>query len=98
MRRFVVGTAVLVLVVALGCGERPRSRVSGTVTYQGKPLAGAVVTFFGSDNQTYTADTKPDGAYEVAGVPRGPVRVAVQVPPARPKPRPDPVPGKMNER
>ncbi len=97
MRRFVGGTALAVLVAALGCGDRPRARVHGTVTYEGKPLAGAIVTFFAADNQNYTADTRPDGTYEVAGVPRGPVRVAVQMPPPRPKPRPDPMPGKSNE-
>jgi hypothetical protein len=98
MRRFVGGIALTVVVLTLGCGERPRSRVHGTVTYQGKPLGGAIVTFFGSDNQTYSASTGPDGAYEVTRVPHGTVRVAVQIPPARPKPRPDPGAGKSNER
>ena len=36
------------------------------------------------------ADTRSDGTYEVGGVPRGTVRVAVQLPPPRPRPRPDP--------
>lgn len=97
MRR-VCGVAVLLMIVWTGgCSDRPRSRVYGKVTHHKKPLAGVIVTFFGSDNQTYTADTNADGAYEVAGVPRGMTRISVQIPPVRPKPRPDPVPGKANE-
>jgi Carboxypeptidase regulatory-like domain len=87
MRRAMLGP-LLVLTVA-GC-DTPRSRIHGTVTYQGKPLAGAVVTFFGADHMTYMADTGPDGTYAVEGVPRGRLRVAVQVPPPRSRLRPDP--------
>jgi hypothetical protein len=89
VRRLLFGTALAVLVAVAGC-ERPRSRVHGAVKYQDKPLAGAVVTFFGPDNMTYTTDTRADGTYEIAGLPRGPIRVSVQVPPPRPRPRPDP--------
>jgi hypothetical protein len=93
MRRLLCGTALLALAAALGC-DAPRSRVHGTVTHRGRLLAGAVVTFFGPDQRTYTADTGPDGSYAVSGVPRGAVRVSVQVPPPPVKPRPDPAPGK----
>ena len=91
MRRLAVGT--LLLAAAAGC-DAPRSRLHGTITHLGKPLAGAVVTFFGVDNMTYSATTGPDGAYAVERVPRGKVRVSVQVDAPRPRPRPDPVPGK----
>src|SRR5436305_8941390 len=91
MRPLACAVGLLAALVALGCGERLRSRVYGTVTYQGKPLAGALVTFVAADNSTFNADTRPDGAYEVAGIPRGPVKVSVQVPPPHspPAPRPD---------
>lgn len=96
MRRLLSCSALALLIAIPGC-ERPSSRVQGAVTFQGKPLAGAVVTLFGPDNQTHTADTGPDGRYQVAGVHRGAVRVSVQVPPPRQKPRPDPVAGKAGD-
>jgi hypothetical protein len=89
MRRLLLGLALAALAALPGCSA-PRSRVHGTVKYQGKPLAGAVLTFFGPDNMVYSADTRPDGTYAIEGVPRGAIRVSVQVPPPRPKPRPDP--------
>ena len=36
---------LLVLVLALGCGAGKRASVSGTVTLDGKPLPGALVSF-----------------------------------------------------
>jgi hypothetical protein len=97
MHRFGCGASVAVVILALGCGDKPRSRVFGKVTYQNKPLARAVITFFGSDNMTYVAESKDDGTYEVAGVPRGQVRVSLHVPGKPPRPRPDPVPGKSSD-
>jgi hypothetical protein len=47
---------------------------------------------------TYIAETQSDGTYELSGIPRGPVRASVSLPGPRPKSRPDPVPGKSNER
>jgi len=89
---------MLVLVLALvgcgligGCGPA-RSRVHGTITYNEKPLPGAVVTFFGPDGSAVSADAGEDGTYSVSGVPRGLVRVSVQMMPPRPRPRPEPYP------
>lgn len=94
MRRACAAVSLLLAaVLAGGCGDLPRARVSGKVTYAGRPIPGGSVTFFGQDNMTYLADLKPDGSYEVAGVPRGPVRVSVQQPPRRPAPRPNPPAG-----
>ncbi|MBX9581073.1 MAG: hypothetical protein K2X87_12260 [Gemmataceae bacterium] len=76
-----------------GCGDYARSRVHGKVTAGGKPVAVGSVIFLGRDNMTYLADLKPDGTYEVAGVPRGTVRVSIQQPPPRPTPRPNPPAG-----
>jgi hypothetical protein len=55
--------------------------------FQGKPLAGAVITFFGPDNMPYLTETGPDGRYVVTRVPQGTLRVAIRVatPPERPR-------------
>src|SRR4051794_16207247 len=89
MRRISLGLVVGALLAAQGCGYQ-RSRVEGTIKHQGKPLGGAIITFFGPDNMTYTADTRSDGTYDVDDVPRGTVRVSIQLPPPRSKSRPDP--------
>lgn len=89
MRRVFLAVAVALLVGAGGCSQ-PRSRVHGTVHYQGKPLSGATVIFLAPDNQAYPASTKADGSYEIAGVPRGQIRVSIQVPPPPSPPRPEP--------
>ncbi len=80
--RAVVGLAILACFP--GCGDGPRSRVHGKVTYLGNTVTGGTVIFLGKDNMTYVADIYPDGTYSVSGVPRGPVRVSVQQPPPRP--------------
>ncbi|MBN9119970.1 MAG: carboxypeptidase regulatory-like domain-containing protein [Planctomycetes bacterium] len=72
-----------VLVVLAGC-DRPRSQVSGTVRHKGTPLPKVFVIAIAADNQTYTAATGPDGRYALTGVPRGAIRVAVQVPESAP--------------
>ena len=97
MRRLICCASLAVLLTTVGCGGTPRSRVYGKITYQDKPLVRAAVTLFGSDNMTYITETRADGTYEMAGVPRGPVRVSVALPGPKPKPRPDPVPGQANE-
>lgn len=89
MRRAGVAVVIAVLLVVPGCGV-PRARVHGTLKYEGKPLGGAIITFFSADNATFTARTRSDGTYQVDRVPQGTVRVSVQIPKRRPKPRPDP--------
>jgi hypothetical protein len=78
MRRAGVAVGIAVLLVVPGCGT-PRARVHGTVKYQGKPLGGALITFYSADNATFSAPTRPDGTYQVTGVPQGTVRVSVQI-------------------
>jgi hypothetical protein len=85
--RAVVGRAAVGLVILAclpGCGDGPRSRVHGKVTYLGNTVTGGTVIFLAKDNMTYVADIQADGTYSVTGVPRGPVRVSVQQPPPRP--------------
>ena len=89
MGRTRLGIVIAVLIVVPGCGVA-RSRVHGTLKYQGKPLGGAIISFFDRDNATFTARTRPDGTYAVDGIARGTIRVSVQVPPRRAKSRPEP--------
>jgi hypothetical protein len=67
--------AVVLAVVALGCGQR-HGQVSGSVTVDGVPLDYGIVNFVGLDG----AASAPilDGAYEAGGVPLGTVRIAVR--------------------
>jgi hypothetical protein len=80
--------AVLTLTLA-GCGGK--GDVSGTVRFNGKPLAGGRVTFVPSDkgDGVYSL-ILTDGSYKVTGCPAGPVKIAVQtaVPRSRPAARP----------
>ncbi len=82
MRGLCLGVGMVIL--AAGCGDVPRSRVHGKVTYQGKPVAGVTAVFLASDNSTYPVDLKADGSYEVSGVPRGAVKVSLQQAEGRP--------------
>lgn len=75
-----------------GCSQ-PTSRIHGTVKYKGEPLTNGAVVFM-VNNLTYPADIKPDGTYEIVGVPRGQVKVVVQVQQPRPPSRPNPTIGK----
>lgn len=77
----------------VGCGV-PRSNVSGTVSYKGKPLTAGTIILMASDNKTHPVDIGPAGKYQAAGVARGKVRVAVIVEGQRIAPRPDPVKGR----
>jgi hypothetical protein len=70
----VLGLGLLVL-FAVGCAGR--GDVSGTVTFNGKPLVFGTVTFEGSDGSLQYGNIKPDGSYTVNGVALGEAKVAV---------------------
>jgi hypothetical protein len=60
---------LLVLVVAVGCGDGrvklPTASVSGTVAYQGKPLPGGRILFQHSTGQAAAADLATDGSFKL---------------------------------
>jgi hypothetical protein len=56
-------------------------QVSGTVTYQGKPLPIGTVSFLDSSNQHLASSAINDGTYAIpVKVPVGPVKVIVATP------------------
>src|SRR5438105_2273574 len=78
-----VGPVFLLLWAITGCGGgRITSTVTGTVSYQGKPVPAGKVSFYGPNDQVASALIGEDGSYEAMNVPLGTVRVAVTTPPA----------------
>jgi hypothetical protein len=59
--------------------EGKRASVTGTVTLDGKPLAGARVIFHLGDDQFVGAKTGDDGKYKVKWVPTGIHKVTVEL-------------------
>ena len=78
---------LVVICAALpGCGQEasgpPLAEVSGTVNYQGKPLAGADVTMVGATGHLSTGTTTSDGKFKMTtagrpGVPIGKAKVSI---------------------
>jgi hypothetical protein len=90
MRFGLFSIAVLSAIILSGCGDVPRARIHGIVTYQGLPLNEATIIFIASDNKTHLAKLKADGSYEVSGVAQGAVKVSIQQDLPKIAPRPDP--------
>jgi len=69
---------LVVSFVSVGCGPSTTT-VSGTVTYQNKPVKGGSVTFIALDTGKPAASgsIKEDGTYSIPRVPVGEVKVCV---------------------
>jgi hypothetical protein len=76
----------LVVLAVLGCGgNKNECEVSGTVTYQGKPLPMGTVSFLDSSNQWLASSPITKGKYTIKGkVPVGPVKITVTTPGSSP--------------
>jgi hypothetical protein len=63
-----VFAALLIATLAAGCGEGGPKLLpaSGTVTYQGKPLEGALVSFLGQGNVLGSGTTDAAGKYTIS--------------------------------
>ncbi|MGL4420644.1 MAG: hypothetical protein ACRCZF_08270 [Gemmataceae bacterium] len=96
MRKVLCAAVFVTAVVFSGCSEA-MSKVSGKVTANGKAVTVGTVFFFPPNNQTYSADIKPDGSYSCPTVARGKVRVSVVLPLPSVPPRPDPPAGKSKD-
>ena len=62
--------------LAQGCGPA-KGKVSGKVTFEGKPVPSGQVMFMGQDGVPRQAEIQPDGTYEVANLPFGEAIVTV---------------------
>src|SRR5215831_7895340 len=70
MRWLTLGAAAVLLAALSGCAQ-PRSRVFGTVRFQGKPLAYGTIVFLPPDNQAYPVRLDANGSYQTPPIPRG---------------------------
>jgi hypothetical protein len=65
-----LGLLLLLSAALCGCGDNrvrlPTASVSGTVSYQGRPLTAARITFLHSSGQAAAADVGPDGRFTVS--------------------------------
>src|SRR5262245_51037409 len=70
------------LIVSVGCGPnyKARAKVTGKVTFAGKPLTAGTVMFFGKDNLTGSATIDKHGMYAMNDAPIGEVKITVTVP------------------
>jgi hypothetical protein len=84
MARRSLWVVLLAGLVGSGCGGG-KGEVSGTVTYQGKPVTIGTVTFLDANtNQALASSAIIRGKYAMAKVPAGLVKVLVTVPPPPP--------------
>ena len=58
-----------------GCGNT--AKVTGKVTYQGRPVGYGSVIFLSADKTARSGVIEPDGSYTVEGVPPGTVKIGV---------------------
>lgn len=82
MRCYLAFAVLTSLFFVAGCGGEPRGKLSGTVTFDNKPLPGGTVIFMTDDNsKTEHVPIQSDGKYSSDNIPLGKLRVAV-LPPA----------------
>jgi hypothetical protein len=70
---------VAVALLASGCAPR-YGNLSGSVTYNNKPVTGGTITFFDVSEKPISGEIKPDGTYTVSKVRVGRARIAVTTP------------------
>jgi hypothetical protein len=77
--RFVkAGFLLWLFITVAGCGGgQPKATVSGTVTYNDKPVPFGTVAFYGANNQVSSAGTDANGRYQATNVPVGLVKITV---------------------
>ena len=78
MSKFFRAFALVFVLVAAGCSESVS--VSGTVTYQGKPLSYGTVVLVDSAGLPHSGQVDKSGNYSISGVKPGPVQIAVSSP------------------
>jgi hypothetical protein len=76
LRRMTSLTAAAILTLAAGCGP-PTGSITGTVTFDGTPLDGGIISFVPATGNSVAATIQPNGAYSVSGVPPGEAVVVI---------------------
>ena len=79
LQRSLSSGAVLAVLVLTGCGKG-QGLVTGTVTYQDRPLVVGSVVILASDGIPRNAHILPGGSYTLADVPCGDAKLAVHSP------------------
>ena len=72
----ILGVACLAI---MGCGAET-GELSGTVTYNSKPVRMGTVTVAAADGSIQTGTINTDGTYTVTGIPIGPAKISVGSP------------------
>ncbi|HTU17057.1 MAG TPA: hypothetical protein VMG10_03280 [Gemmataceae bacterium] len=85
VRSLALEVILLAALATTACGKG-EGKVSGVVTYQGKPVSAGTVLFVGDDKMPARGPIHSDGSYQVNHVPTGNVKIAVLVPPPSPAP------------
>ncbi|WP_020473805.1 carboxypeptidase-like regulatory domain-containing protein [Zavarzinella formosa] len=88
MKLFVTRLSALGLFLAIiglaGCGDSAKkTTLKGKVTYNGQPLANALIVVNGADNVSIGGSSDGQGNYEVVNPPLGAVKIQVTEPPER---------------
>jgi hypothetical protein len=84
MRQMVrISVGLLLLVVLIGCGpKRPKIGViSGTITYKGRPVNGAALLLYPTNDPEGASVTIPvdqNGGFRIADIPPGQYKMAVE--------------------
>ncbi len=78
-----VPIALLLLVLAPGCGEERSAPASlkGTVKYRGEPVTAGTVTLHTENAGVYHLPIRPDGTYSGTDLPAGELVVTISTPP-----------------
>ncbi len=87
MMRSLASTAVCLALTALvGCGGSgggsDTATISGKITYNNAPVTSGTLTLYSSSGSPYPVSIKPDGTFNVSGVPIGQMEVAIDPGPA----------------
>ncbi|MBX3432086.1 MAG: carboxypeptidase regulatory-like domain-containing protein [Pirellulales bacterium] len=84
-RRLLLGGSLSVALIAIGCSrQEPGLPVAGTVTYRGKPVPKAAITFYPASGRPVMASASESGQYSCRLEPgdyQATVVLGVQLPP-----------------
>jgi len=84
-RKWVGGGAAVALLLLFigvrGCSRDDTVTLTGKVAAKdGRPVTWGTVSVVAADDKLYSAPIRPDGTYQIVGLPPGPVRLAVTSP------------------